>query len=345
MKSARHRFLSADLLGFAQALPRVRKAFLERLDQEGVQTILPPVNESLLTSLEQQGLSYITIADPAYPAQLLTLADPPIVLFYRGDITLLDSQNFQNTISIIGSRHATHEALKLTHETARVAAEAGLIVVSGLALGIDGQAHRGVLSSSLPRSTIAVLAQNAAECYPTAHQEIYDEILLQGGLIISEYPPGTKLYPVNFLTRNRIIAALSKMTVVTQAKDRSGALVTARLANEIGRDIGAFPWSVAVGVGAGSNRLIRDGAHCLLTPTDILALFDIQIEASRLQQVKSAMSMFTEAQKKAVQLLMDDGTIFIDDLKVRSGVDATGLCELEISGVVFVDHAGFVGLL
>ena len=205
--------------------------------------------------------------DQQFPQLLREIPDPPLVLFYAGDVRLLTDPG----IAIVGARRCTTVGRHLAETLARDIAVQGVHVVSGLALGIDGAAHRGALKASDAGKTIAVLGAGLHTIYPSRHASLARQIVARGGLLLSEYPPGTPPRPFRFPERNRLISGLSIATVVVEACDRSGSLITARLAAEQGRDVLAFPGPVGNLVSKGCHRLIQEGAGLVTNAEEVLA--------------------------------------------------------------------------
>jgi DNA protecting protein DprA len=283
--------------------------------------------------------------EAGYPEQLLHLTDPPPVLFLRGNAELL-KLSLKQQVAIVGSRHASHDALALTERFSAAVVEAGIVVVSGLAYGVDAAAHRGALRGLHCASTIAVLASGVAKCSPLAHRTLYEEILQKGGLIVSEHPLFHEPHKLDFLARNRIIAALASMTLVVQAQRRSGALVTARLASELGRDVAAVPWSLNVHAGVGSNHLIQGGAYCILSYEDILDHLGITRagQSDQTGLAERTLSQLSLRQRQAIELLMQKGQLHSEQLRSITGLDPIELCDLELKELIRTDHFGFVSV-
>lgn len=197
----------------------------------------------------------------AYPIGLRDLEDPPPV-WIAGTVPALPA------VAVVGTRRCTRYGLDLAEAFGGVIAGAGWTTVSGLARGIDAAAHRGCLR--LSGGAVAVLGSGIDVCYPRENQPIYDEILGTGGAILSEYPPGTPPDRWRFPARNRLIAAISQAVVVVEAAATGGALITARLAAEMGRPVFVVPGDVDREMSEGCNRLIRDGAHPVLGSSDLV---------------------------------------------------------------------------
>ena len=203
------------------------------------------------------GLEAVCRCDAAYPAALRDLEAVPAVL-HATSLPALAAATAEPAIAIVGARRASTYGLEVARALGRDLAAARAPVISGLALGVDGAAHRGALASA--GSTVAVLAGGADVPYPASHARLYRQIA-GAGAVVSELPPGTRAFPWCFPARNRIIAALAALTVVVEAAPRSGALVTAAVARELGREVGAVPGQVTSDLASGTNALIADGAH------------------------------------------------------------------------------------
>jgi DNA processing protein len=209
--------------------------------------------EALRVWCAAPGNALVTLADPGYPPRLLAMPDPPPLLYVKGRLDLLHAR----AVAVVGSRSATPQAL----------AAAGLTVVSGLALGVDGSAHRGALDER--GGTVAVIGTGADLVYPAVHHALATQIAVRGA-IVSEWPLGTPARSANFPQRNRLIAALVEGVVVVEAAQRSGSLITARLANEMGRDVFALPGSIHAPLTRGCHGLIKQGAQLVETPEEVL---------------------------------------------------------------------------
>jgi len=213
------------------------------------------------------GLEAICRCDPDYPPALLVLPAPPAVLHVAGGLRRLLELSATDPVAIVGSRRASDYGLDVARSLGRSLAVAGIPVVSGMALGIDSAAHAGALEVGGP--TVAVLPGSADRPYPAAKRVLHRRIVA-GGVAVSELGPGTSVWRWMFLARNRIIAALAAMTVVVEAGERSGAMVTARVAREIGRPVGAVPGRVTSPYAAGANALLASGACVVRGPQDVL---------------------------------------------------------------------------
>jgi DNA processing protein len=204
--------------------------------------------------------------DDLYPASLRDAADAPWALIGRGDAGLLSGLDPFGAVTVVGARRATSYGREIARELGRELAAAGMVVVSGLAFGIDACAHRGAIDAG---RTIAVLGCGPDTAYPAAHRTLWRRIC-EDGLVLSEFPPGATPWRWTFPARNRIMAALAGMTVVVEAAIRSGSLITADLAADLGRDLGAVPGPVTSRASAGPNNLLAGGACVVRDAQDVL---------------------------------------------------------------------------
>lgn len=215
----------------------------------------------------QGGDNFWTPADPGYPALLFEITDPPPLLYYRGRTELAQAVQTVPAVAIVGTRHPSDYGQRWTRRLAQQLAQQGVIVVSGLASGIDHHAHRQALDSG--GLTIAVLGTGVNHAYPWSNRALQARIA-EAGLLLSEHPNDTPPQQNHFPRRNRIIAGLSRATVVTEAPLRSGALITARLANDYGREVYALPGSLDNPASLGCLNLIRQGAQMIVSETSLM---------------------------------------------------------------------------
>jgi DNA processing protein len=213
----------------------------------------------------------ISIDDRTYPEYLRQIYDPPEVLYAMGNLELLDAMN----LAIVGTRRATPYGQSQAHSFAKSLAGKGVCIVSGLAFGIDAAAHKGALDAG--GATIAVLAQALPNIGPPRHRGLAREILENGGLILSEMAPGRVTRKVDYLFRNRIISGISKGVLIVEAGYRSGALNTARHAIDQNRDVMVLPGRITDESSVGTNKIMRAGAHVVLTPADVGDFLGIEL--------------------------------------------------------------------
>ena len=222
--------------------------------------------ERTLAWAGEAGNHILTLADAAYPRQLFDIADPPVLLYVKGEPALLSRPG----IALVGARSATAAGEANAEAFARALAQQGLVVVSGLALGIDAAAHRGALAAgSAGAGTVAVIGTGIDRIYPARNAALAREIAAAGA-VVSEFPLGTPPLQHNFPRRNRLIAGLAEGVLVVEAALGSGSLITARLATETGREVFAIPGSIHSPLSRGCHRLIRDGAKLVETAEDVV---------------------------------------------------------------------------
>jgi len=218
--------------------------------------------ENYKYELYKNKIGFLTILDKNYPELLLNTPEPPCLLYYKGRLDLIH----ERTISIVGTRKPTAYGEKMTKSLVKELAGRGLVIVSGLALGIDGISHRQALESKT--GTIGVLASSLDIIYPRANWDIYER--MEDQLLLSEFPLTTKPYKVNFVRRNRIISGLSPGTIVVEAKERSGSLITAQYAANQNREVFCLPGNVDSPSSKGTNDLIKKGAKLIDSIEDIM---------------------------------------------------------------------------
>lgn len=218
-------------------------------------------------ALAGAGLEVVCRHHDAYPGGLLDLDDPPAALYASGGIARLGALVDPPVATLVGARRASGYGLEVARVLGHRLAAAGVTVVSGLALGVDAAAHRGALE--VGDQLIAVLAGGVDVPYPRSNRPLYRRIR-EGAVIVSELPPGSRPLRWSFPARNRIMAALARITVIVEAADPSGSLITAAYASDLGRLVGAVPGRVTARAAAGSNRLLRDGARVILSAEDVL---------------------------------------------------------------------------
>lgn len=269
----------------------------------------------------------ITLADSAYPPQLFNTPDPAPLLYLKGNPAFLE----RTCIAIVGSRNPTAQGVLNAEQFARTLSQAAITVVSGLALGIDAAAHRGALQGS--GSTIAVVGTGLDTVYPAKNRELAHEIATKG-LLISEFPLGTKPLSSNFPRRNRIIAGLAQGTLVVEAAVQSGSLITAKLAADLGKDVLAIPGSIHSPQSRGCHSLIKQGAKLVESAQDVL-------EELRLEHITSNTPVQPPPSSKQKDLLLSalgGDAVHSDTLAQRTGLCTetlmTRLTELELSGQV-----------
>lgn len=293
-----------------------------------------------VAAVKRAGARYLFHDSPDYPPLLTQTEGAPPILTVRGDASLAA----RPCVAVVGARNASAAAVKLARDFASGLAEAGLVVVSGLARGIDGSAHRGALAGG---TTIGVIASGIDIAYPPEHRDLHDEIA-ECGLLVAEQPPGTEPLARHFPSRNRIIAGIAAGTLVVEAAPKSGSLITARLAGEFGREVMAIPGSPLDSRSHGCNQLIRDGAVLVQSPEDVIELvsgFDGP-QPTRLRAPAEAWpgpAPFTDEPPAELADILTTAPVAVDELIRQSGESASAvhlaLLELEIAGRL-ERHAG-----
>ena len=325
------------------------------LDTATCQRIRMPdraVMERSLSWLREPSRSLIAWSDPAYPPQLRECPQPPAALFVAGDASLL----WRPAIAVVGSRAATAGGRANATTFAGAFSRVGLSVVSGLAAGIDACAHAAALECE--GITVAVLGTGPDIAYPRSHRALM-EAIERTGAVVSEHPPGTPPLRAHFPSRNRIVAGLSLATLVVEAALRSGALVSARLAAEAGREVFALPGSIHNPMARGCHRLIRDGASLVETPEEILASLAPQL-AGMVARLRKELSAAADGDGKrgpgrpppCYNILWDalghDPTC-MDELVLRTGLTAAQassmLLAMELEGYVVAEHGRYSRLV
>ena len=289
--------------------------------------------DQALADAARLGMSMHAAGDPLLPAGIAELEDVPPVLWALGDLDLLDNRP---RVAIVGTRRATSYGLRVTRALAGAFARAGACVVSGMAGGIDSAAHRAALDEG--GTTIAVLGTGADIAYPAANRALHAEIGTRG-LLLSEYPPGERANGGSFPRRNRIIAALSSLTIVVEAGVKSGALITANDAERLNRMVAAVPGCIDQPQAEGTNLLLRDGAHMVCGVEDALALAGLT-RALRLPQLQPG------SDDSIVWEALGAGVIDVDGLCTRTRLPAdrcmTAVTRLELMGAVECSITGDV---
>ena len=289
-----------------------------------------------LTWVEQAGNHVLTFADTSYPSTLLTISDPPPILYVKGRAELLTKKS----IAIVGSRNATVQGCQNARRFAEVLSSAGLTIVSGLALGIDAAAHEGALSNT-PHygSTVAVTGTGLDLVYPAKHRELAHQIAAHGCLV-SEYPLGTPGIAANFPRRNRIISGLSQGVLVVEAAAQSGSLITARSALEQGREVFAIPGSIHSPLAKGCHQLIRQGAKLVESAQDILEEIytATQLPSHKLPQPQMKIKVRTASSVDLVMDAVGHDPVSADELVTRTGLTMADvqaqLLALELNGLL-----------
>jgi DNA processing protein len=324
---------------FGASFSALQKVVPERI----AQALLAPVSgqaqaliDQTLAWADQPGNSVLTLADVNYPKTLLDIPDPPLLLYVKGRLDLLTNIS----LAIVGSRNATVQGISNAEKFAEALSQAGLTIVSGMALGIDTAAHHGSMRAGLHNSstgsTIAVIGTGADIVYPARNRTLAHQIANEG-CVISEYPLGMPAIAANFPRRNRIISGLAQGVLVVEAAAHSGSLITARMALEQGREVFAIPGSIHSPLSKGCHQLIKQGAKLVESAQDILEeLVGYKSERSSMQAV-SLEDLVDPVQQKILTAMGYD-PVGMDLLAERVGLDAAMLnaqmLQLEMEGLI-----------
>ncbi|MBI5232820.1 MAG: DNA-protecting protein DprA, partial [Deltaproteobacteria bacterium] len=288
-----------------------------------------------LRHMTRHGIKIIALDDEAYPPYLKASADPPFVLYVKGDEGLLD----KTVVAVVGTRRASEYGLRMSERIAMGLVRQGVVVVSGMARGCDTSAHRGALSAG--GKTIAVLGTGMDTVYPSENKALFDEIARKG-LLVTEFPLATGPLPGNFPARNRIISGLSVAVVVVEAPLKSGAMMTASLALGDGRDVFAVPGQAGFKKSEGTNKLIKDGAFLVEDASDILSALNIFNVARGVGappssgEARQAADTSAAGEEGVIIGLLSEGPLHIDDIIEKGGlkVERAGalLVQMELKG-------------
>ena len=302
-------------------LPQLKK--INGLTEEDVKSICKSqrkwdVDEAWF-SLMEKGIGFVSLEQQEFPEKVRHISNPPYALYYVGK---LPDEN-RKSVAIVGARTRSAYGSQIATELGKVLARNGIQVISGLARGIDRDAHQGVLETR--GDTYAVLGCGVDICYPSENRYLYHQMVELGG-IISEYPPGTQPIAQQFPARNRIIAGLSNCVVVVEAKEKSGSLITADFAMEQGRDVYAVPGRITDTLSQGCNRLIKQGAGTLISIEDFLSDLEIlsEINYTQLDFRKNLL----EKDESLVYSLTDFRPISVATLMDKTGISISRLLEI-----------------
>ncbi len=295
--------------------------------------------EKEVASLRAAGARLVNWSEPEYPQSLLQIYDPPVMLYVRGDGQILN----QPTISIVGTRRPTAYGTQMTERLARDLAKRGLVIVSGLARGVDAIAHQG--TTTVGGQAIGVIGTGIDVCYPKENKKLYEKVL-ERGAILSELPMGSPPVPENFPVRNRIIAGMPLGVVIVEGKQYSGSLITARLAMEFGREVFAVPGNATQEMSFAPNQLIKQGAKLVTSAEDVIEELPTPVRAALVQaetvgseqRNMLAESSLSDSQKRIYDLLTVEEPRGIDDIVETSGLNSSEvlatLFDLEMKGML-----------
>lgn len=276
--------------------------------------------------LRRSGFEFVTLVDNNYPALLREIFDPPAALFYRGKL-----EPEEAAVAVVGTRRCSGYGRMVAESLGRELAEAGITVVSGLARGVDTAAHRGALAGG--GRTVAVLGTGLDLCYPSENARIMEEIAAKGA-VITEFPCGMSCQAWHFPVRNRIIAGLSRAVVVVEAKERSGALITADIALEQGREVMAVPGNITSPLSRGPNQLIKQGARPVTCAADVLEGIGVEVFSPGDEPGLPALSEL----EAGILNILNTEPLSQEDVIQRTGAPAhevlAGLVYLELKGLI-----------
>lgn len=349
--------MQASSAGLASILSESALSQFEQYRRKNISSVAGQQACRDLEYIQQHDIALVTIESDVYPPQLQEIYHAPPLFMVQGNVSILSSEQ----IAVIGSRRASPSGLEHAYHFAAELASSGLVVTSGLALGIDGAAHRGALSVDAdlnPAPTIAVIATGLDLCYPSRHEKLREEIV-QRGAMVSEFPLGTPPQKENFPRRNRIISGLSKGVLVVEAEEKSGSLITARYALEQNREVFAIPGSINNPASRGCHQLIRDGAKLVENTSDVLTELEhpfgqIPMAVHPAREVKNSKKVALKAgvpetdltqEEKSLLAHIDENPVTVDQLAVRASMEANELLSLltnlELKDFVFSSHGAY----
>jgi DNA processing protein len=296
--------------------------------------------EKELTGVQKiAGCYLLNWTEPEYPQTLLQIYDPPVLLYVRGDPQVLNLPS----LSIVGTRRPTLYGTQMAHRLGRHLAARGLVIVSGMARGIDAIGHQAAMDAN--GRAIGVLGTGIDVCYPKENKKLYEKVL-ERGAIVSEFPLRTHPAPENFPIRNRIVAGMPLGVVVVEGAQYSGSLITARLAMEFGREVFGVPGNATQPVSFAPNQLIKQGAKLATCAEDVIEELPTPIRAALVQAEKPeaeqrnllAAAALNGTEKKLYELLSAEEPVHIDDIVERSGLNSSEvlatLFDLEMKGII-----------
>ncbi len=318
-----------------------KKHFLEKIEGIG------PVRAAAITSfkdfskaekeiafIEKYKIRPLFLTDKDYPKRLLNCYDSPVMLYYKGDADL----NHHRMIAIVGTRHHTDYGKQITEKFVKELAGQQVTVVSGLAYGVDGIAHKMALKNDIP--TIGVLAHGLDQVYPLEHTTLARDMIRQGGGLLTEFSSQTKPDKHNFPTRNRVVAGMCDATLVIETGIKGGSMITAELANGYNRDVFAVPGKVTDTKSAGCNYLVRSNKAMLLTEANelLITMGWMEKKAPLRKKQKELFIELSADEKIIVTILQEKKTLHIDELNAKSGLSssavAAAILTLELQNVI-----------
>lgn len=332
--NAKDAWLALQDSSLLEQVAQVKADNIPEIKSEATDSLL----EKLAAQLQYHAISVIHDIDALYPSYLHSIFDPPITLFCKGNINCLHNL----CIAMVGSRRCTAYGKNVAIQFAKVLGEHGVTVVSGGARGIDSYSHEGALAGKGP--TVAVLGCGVDKIYPKENKGLFERILANDGLLLSEYPPGTEPEAYHFPMRNRIIGGISKAVVVVEAKGSSGSLITADMAINNGRDVYAVPGNVLEAHAAGNHWLLRQGAQVLTKPDDILEDYNWNDYTKNSRIRTGSVLHCTTEEDGILQALHTDVPSSVEDILQRTNMPLSTiqvhLLQLELKKYIYKDSSG-----
>lgn len=308
----------------------------KRVGEYGIGQLAEQANRDkmhdMLVTMQRLNIGILSVDDPQYPDSLRNIQSPPGLLFYRGNLDCLMGK----CVSVVGSRKASPQGIDVTQRLCRELSEAGVTIVSGLAMGIDAAAHEGCLDGGSP--TAAVLGCGIDVDYPVENLDLKERIVDQGGVLLSEYPPGYRANKHVFQVRNRIISGLGKALLLMESRIQSGSMLSVHHALDQGKDVFAYPGIPGTEWAEGAHQLLREGANYFTSAQDILEDLGWDAEAPRptVQQMKELPAM-SEDQRR-VFMLLSQGELSFDQLAAETKLPVptlnVALTMLQMMGLV-----------
>ena len=335
-----HAKILVQHLGEASAIFSAKASQLEKI--EGIGEVRAKAIKSFtdfsnvekeIRFIEKHGITPLFLTDSNYPQRLLNCYDPPTMLFYKGSADL----NASRVLAIVGTRSNTEYGRQFTEKLVQDLAGENILVISGLALGIDAIAHKAAVKNNIP--TVGVVGHSLDKMYPAENTALAKEMVREGGGILSEFFSGTKPDKHNFPLRNRIVAGLSDATVLVETTVRGGSMITAKLADAYNRDVFAVPGRTTDKYSAGCNHLITYNKATMLT--DSAHLMDMMGWKEKKKPVKQQRELFIElsaAEQQVIRMLEEKETMHIDEINMKSGINssavAAAILNLELQGAI-----------
>lgn len=330
-----HTDLLADLLsefGCAEALydqfVATKGSILRgRINDFSIQALLDQSSKQnmhdMLLAMQKQEIGIVAINDESYPDRLRNIPLPPVLLFYRGNLDCL----MRKCISVVGTRRASPQGIEITRKVCRELSQAGVTIISGLAVGIDAAAHMGCLDGGSP--TAAVMSTGIDVDYPIDHAALKDRIVNENGVLLSEYPPGTRANKHVFQMRNRIISGLGKALLMMECRIQSGSIITVQHALDQGRDVYAHPGIPDTESASGAHQLLREGAIFFTNAKDIMEDMGWEDTPSAAPSPEKSLPALSTDQRQVLSLLSERGELSFDQI-----ADASGLAPGALSGAL-----------